>query len=56
MIAQLVNHAHVFPAAMNAEGTIDRLLVLLDARQIEQAVCFAPFPASNHVISIRMLG
>jgi predicted TIM-barrel fold metal-dependent hydrolase len=44
MIAQLVNHAHVFPASMNAEGTIERLLTLLDACQIEQVVCFAPFP------------
>ncbi|HEY1683208.1 MAG TPA: amidohydrolase family protein [Tepidisphaeraceae bacterium] len=44
MTAQLVNHAHVFPPAMNADGTIERLLVLMDACQIEKAVCFAPFP------------
>lgn len=44
MIAQLVNHAHVFPSFLNQEGTIDRLLTLLDACQIEQVVCFAPFP------------
>jgi predicted TIM-barrel fold metal-dependent hydrolase len=38
------NHAHVFPAAIKADGTIDRLLGLMDACDIEQAVCFAPFP------------
>jgi len=38
------NHAHVFPASMNADGTVDRLLRLMDACQIEQQVCFAPFP------------
>jgi hypothetical protein len=38
------NHAHVFPQSVNPEGTIDRLLRLLDACGIEQAVCFAPFP------------
>lgn len=44
MVASLVNHAHVFPPSMNPEGTIDRLLKLMDACQIEQQVCFAPFP------------
>lgn len=44
MNARLVNHAHVFPAFLNKDGTIDRLLQLLDACQIERAVCFAPFP------------
>ena len=39
----LANHAHVFPAALNPAGTIDRLLQLLDACKIDQAVCFAPF-------------
>jgi len=39
----LANHAHVFPESVNASGTIDRLLVLLDDCGIEQAVCFAPF-------------
>lgn len=39
----LANHAHVFPAEMNREGTIDRLLPMLDACEIEKAVCFAPF-------------
>jgi predicted TIM-barrel fold metal-dependent hydrolase len=38
------NHAHVFPPSINAEGTIDRLLKLLDACGIERCVCFAPFP------------
>lgn len=38
------NHAHVFPASMNESGTIDRLTKLLDACQIERAVCFAPLP------------
>jgi predicted TIM-barrel fold metal-dependent hydrolase len=39
----LAHHAHVFPAAVNPNGTIDRLLSLLDACSIEQAICFAPF-------------
>jgi len=43
-ISIFANHAHVFPASMNESGTIDRLLRLLDACEIEQAVCFAPFP------------
>lgn len=40
----LVNHAHVFPSSINAGGTVERLLHLLDTCGIEQAVCFAPFP------------
>ena len=39
----LANHAHVFPREVNADGTIDRLLKLLDSCDISQAVCFAPF-------------
>jgi predicted TIM-barrel fold metal-dependent hydrolase len=39
----LANHAHVFPPSVNPDGTIDRLLQLLDNTGIEQAVCFAPF-------------
>src|ERR1700722_4315867 len=39
----LANHAHVFPAALNPAGTIDQLLVHMDACDISQAVCFAPF-------------
>ena len=42
-ISILANHAHVFPEAVNPGGTIDRLLRLLDACAIDQAVCFAPF-------------
>ena len=38
------NHAHVFPASMNPNGTTDRLLRLMDACRIDEAVCFAPFP------------
>ncbi|CAN5378361.1 TatD family hydrolase [soil metagenome] len=37
------NHAHVFPANVRPEGSIDRLLKLLDTCNIERAVCFAPF-------------
>lgn len=40
----LANHAHVFPSSINPNGTIDRLLRMLDACGIESAVCFAPFP------------
>jgi predicted TIM-barrel fold metal-dependent hydrolase len=39
----LAHHAHVFPESVRAEATIERLLRLLDACDIEQAVCFAPF-------------
>ena len=39
----LANHAHVFPESVNAGGTIDRLLRMLDECGIEEAVCFAPF-------------
>lgn len=39
----LANHAHVFPESVNAAGTIDRLLRLLDECGIAEAVCFAPF-------------
>jgi uncharacterized protein len=40
----LANHAHVYPSAINAEGTIDHLLKHMDTCDIAQAVCFAPFP------------
>jgi predicted TIM-barrel fold metal-dependent hydrolase len=40
----VANHAHVFPASMNPNGTIDRLLKLMDACDIAQCICFAPFP------------
>jgi hypothetical protein len=39
----LAHHAHVFPASVNANGTVERLLRLLDACGIDGAVCFAPF-------------
>lgn len=42
-ISILANHAHVFPASVNPEGTIERLLKLLDNTGIDQAICFAPF-------------
>jgi len=44
LVKIFANHAHVFPASLRPEGTIDRLLTMLDACGIEQAVCFAPFP------------
>lgn len=40
----LANHAHVFPESINPNGTLARLLQMMDACGIEQAVCFAPFP------------
>jgi predicted TIM-barrel fold metal-dependent hydrolase len=43
MIPIFANHAHVFPREVNEGATIDRLRILLDACDIEQAVCFAPF-------------
>ncbi len=43
-MAILAHHAHVFPASIRKEATIERLLQLLDACGIEQAVCFSPFP------------
>ncbi|MGH7176968.1 MAG: hypothetical protein ACREJC_06290, partial [Tepidisphaeraceae bacterium] len=36
------NHAHVFPESLKPDGTITRLLQLLDACDIERAVAFAP--------------
>ncbi|MCC7349672.1 MAG: amidohydrolase [Phycisphaerales bacterium] len=38
------HHAHVGPAEVLPEGTIDRLLRLLESCGIDRAVCFAPFP------------
>ncbi len=37
------HHAHVFPANIRPNGTIARLLELMDACGIERAVAFAPF-------------
>jgi len=42
-ISILANHAHVFPASLNSDATVDRLLKLMDACGIDEAVCFAPF-------------
>lgn len=42
-ISIFANHAHVFPESINPQGTIDRLLQMLDACGIDRAVCFAPF-------------
>ena len=39
----LAHHAHVFPESLNPNGTVPRLLRLLDACGIDKAVCFAPF-------------
>jgi len=41
------NHAHVFPGELKPEGTVDKLLQLMDACGIARAVCFAPF-AERH--------
>lgn len=37
------NHAHVFPEAIKPEGTVERLLTLMERCEIDKAVCFAPF-------------
>ena len=37
------NHAHVFPKESKPEGTVDKLLELMNECEIEKAVCFAPF-------------
>lgn len=37
------NHAHVFPDYLRPEGTVDKLLELMDECEIDRAVCFAPF-------------
>jgi uncharacterized protein len=42
-IQVFANHAHVFPPAVNPEGTFDRLSRLMDACGIVEQVCFAPF-------------
>ena len=47
------NHAHVFPSELNPEGTIDRLLRMLDACGIAEAVCFAPFPHQARQAGLR---
>ncbi|MDB5295904.1 MAG: putative metal-dependent hydrolase of the TIM-barrel fold [Phycisphaerales bacterium] len=47
------NHAHVFPAAVNPDGTADRLLRLMDACGIAEQVCFAPFAAQVAGLALR---
>ena len=37
------NHAHVFPSESKPEGTVEKLLELMEECEIEKAVCFAPF-------------
>jgi predicted TIM-barrel fold metal-dependent hydrolase len=37
------NHAHIYPKELRPEGTVERLLRLMDACGIARAVCFAPF-------------
>lgn len=37
------HHAHVFPESVRPQGTVARLLELMDACGIERAVAFAPF-------------
>lgn len=39
----LANHAHLFPADVREEGSLDALLRLMDDAGIARAVCFAPF-------------
>lgn len=40
------NHAHLFPESINPNGTVKRLLKLMDECGIEGTVCFAPFAQS----------
>ncbi len=37
------NHAHVFPEEIKPEGTVEKLLALMENCGIDRAVCFAPF-------------
>lgn len=37
------NHAHVFPEESRPTGTVEKLEELMEACEIEKAVCFAPF-------------
>ena len=48
----LAHHAHVFPPSVNANGTADRLLRLMDECGIDQAVCFAPFAHQVQALGI----
>lgn len=37
------NHAHVFPKEIRPEGTVEKLLELMDECGIDMAVCYPPF-------------
>ena len=37
------NHAHVFPKEIRPEGTVEKLLELMDECGIGMAVCYPPF-------------
>ena len=37
------NHAHVFPQEIKPEGTVEKLLALMEECSVDRAVCFAPF-------------
>ncbi|MGA2498919.1 MAG: amidohydrolase family protein [Tepidisphaeraceae bacterium] len=47
------NHAHVFPPGLNPDGSVARLLKLMDACGIQGAVCFAPFAHQAKEAGIR---
>jgi uncharacterized protein len=47
-----VNHAHVTPESINPNGTIQRLLALMDDCEIDEAIAFAPFPAQCDAVKI----
>lgn len=38
------NHAHLYPKELKESGSIDKLMEMLDACEIDKAVAFAPFP------------
>lgn len=38
------NHAHLFPTELRETGDTAHLMEMLDACEIDKAVCFAPFP------------
>ena len=44
------NHAHLFPREYNPAGTLDAFLSLMEATEMEGAVCFAPFSYQFHDI------
>jgi predicted TIM-barrel fold metal-dependent hydrolase len=48
----LAHHAHVFPESVKADGTVQRLLKLMDECGIAEAVCFAPFASQVRELGI----